>query len=67
MQQKSDIGDLHNKRLFAVTPIGASSIRPATVQDHVNKRKVVVSVDKSSTFNHLEASGGEVDDSHHTP
>jgi hypothetical protein len=49
----SDLGELKKQRFFNATPMGLGSLnplRPATVQDHLNKRKIVMSVDKTITY-----------------
>ncbi len=49
----SDLSDMKKQRFFNATPMGLGSLdlmRPTTVQDHLNKRKIVMSVDKTITF-----------------
>lgn len=49
----SDLSELKKQRFFNATPMGLGSLnplRPTTVQDHLNKRKIVMSVDKTITF-----------------
>ena len=50
----SDLSDLKKQRFFNATPMGLGAslnpLRPTTVQDHLNKRKIVMTVDKTITF-----------------